>query len=286
MQNTRYSHNYAGSYNWGKPQPMQLGDNEAYIEAAYERRLAYRAILEDFAKAAGPGVEIIPPCVKSHASANRKLWDRTSSSTDNPDMIVDYLRARLLVPANPGMLGQFNDAVDRFKDHGLMVGYKDRIFRPNGSGFRAINGLFNIEGLHTEFQIIPDDRFGRTRIANEITEALRGSERAFRLYEETHGSKPDSSHKMVSKAEKSIGHIRNLRTALHEDAAQHTGLNAWLDPAIAHKHTAPTLAELSDLYRVLGRDYFGRGASAKIAKPMESLLTAAREQQQQQLAYH
>jgi hypothetical protein len=274
VQTARLSHQWVGSHGWGQAQPLKLDSVQDYIEAAYERRPAFRAIIEDFAKAAGYGVEIVAPCIKSEKSAERKLWDRTSTSIGRPDMIVDYLRARVLVPANPGALGQLSDAIDRFKDHPLMVGYKDRIYRPNGSGFRAINGLMDVDGMHSELQIIPDDYNGTMRTANDITENLRAGERAIRTFEESPSMLAGGAPKMYVRAEESIGLVRDFRKGLHDYAANKAGVDVWLDPEIAAKHEAPSMRELVAMHRDLKGTYFGRGLAARLQQPMQDLVAS------------
>ena len=284
MQTARRSHHYEGSKGWGQSQPLKLDSVQDYIEAAYERRLAFRAIVDDFAKAAGCGVEVVAPCVKSEISANRKLWDRTSSSLGHPDMIGDYLRARVLVPANPGALGQFTAAMDKFIDHPLTVGYKDRIYRPNGSGFRALNGSMYVDGMNAELQIIPDDKYGRTRHINSITEGLRGTERAFREAEERFDmnsggeSMIKSMFKLVNKAEEAIGIIRNMRSTLHEIAADSSGVNALLDPEIAAKKKPLDGEALEKLYNQLARTRFGRQSAARLEVALQPLFSSAQPQ--------
>lgn len=274
VQTMRLSHEYNGSYGWGQAQPLKLDSVQDYIEAAYERRRAFRTIIEDFAKAAGYGVEIVAPCIKSEKSAERKLWDRTTSSLGRPDMIVDYLRARVLVPSNPGALGQFNDSISRFVDHPLMVGFKDRVFRPNGSGFRAVNGLMNVDGMHSELQIIPDDREGTTRTANDITENLRAGERAIRTFEESPTMLSGGAPKMYVRAENSIGLVRDFRKGLHDYAAHKAGVDKLIDPEIAGKHIAPEMRELVAMHRDLKATYFGRGLAARLQQPMQELVAS------------
>lgn len=279
VHNTSASHHYEGSHNWGQPQPLQLGCVEAYIEAAYERRRAFRDVIEEFAAATGPGAVIVQPCVKSFESATRKLWDRTSSSLGQPDMIADYLRGRVLVPSNPGDLRQLTGAIDHLIGHPLMAAYKDRIYRPDGSGFRAFNARLNIDGLHTELQILPDDRYGKTRAINTITEGLRGTERGIREAEERFDMVSGGEvmvkrmSKLVNKAEETIDIVRDMRKAFHELAAEVTGVNALRDPNFAPPIPAGEPARaLEMLFDKLERSKFGRNAASRLEDTLQWLI--------------
>lgn len=281
VQSTRGSQLYDGKQNWGKGQPTRHDSVEAYIEDAFARRDAFRHIIEDFAKAAGPGIIVIAPSVKTQSSAERKLWDRTSSTVGQPDMIGDYLRARLLVPVS-GNLNQLNDAIDKLIDHPLTIGFKDRIFRPNGAAFRAVNYNMEVDGLSAELQIIPDDREHKTRMANSITEGLRLSERALRDAEEKmdaicapsgRQSESRAMNKMVTRAEIQISNVRDFRKALHDFAADHAGVNVLMDPKLVHKHAPPSPEEISSLFKAMSKNYFGKNIASRLQAPIKSLLS-------------
>lgn len=274
MQQTMGSAGYRGSYGWGQSQPLGLETVQEYIEAAYARRGLFREIVEDFAKDCGPNVVVIAPCVKSEVSAERKVWDRTSSAIGHPEAITDYLRARVLVPSNPGSVTQLANAMNRFMEHSLTVAYKDRIFMPNGSAFRALNGQMNVDGMHAELQIIPDDKFGITRTINGITEGLRTTERAIRDMEDNlTTSMGVTFNNLVAKSQKTIVLVREYRKALHDYAAEASGVNALMSSNIIDEHSAPSKRELRKMYQTLARDYFGK--RSKVLEPMYGLTIAA-----------
>lgn len=274
MQQPRGSAGYSGSYGWGQSQPLGLETVQEYIEAAYARRGLFRDIVEDFAKECGPNVVVIAPCVKSEVSAERKVWDRTSSAIGHPEAITDYLRARILVPSNPGSVAQLANAMNRFTEHPLTVAYKDRIFMPNGSAFRALNGQMKVDGMHAELQIIPDDKLGVTRTINGITEGLRTTERAIRDMEDNLTSSIGLTfNNLVTKSQKTIVLVREYRKALHDYAAEASGVNALMSANIIEAHTAPSKRELHKMYQTLARDYFGK--RSKGLGPMQYLAANA-----------
>lgn len=264
VRQSRKDSEYTGSLGWGQSQPLGPLSVKEYIEAAYERRGLFRDIVENFAKDCGPGIEIVAPRVKSELSANRKVWDRTSSSVGSPPDIGDYLAARVYMPSNPGSVMQLADSMERLMEHPLTVAYKDRIFRPNGSGFRALNARLDVDGMHAELQIVPDDKYGITRMTNNVTEGLRVTERAIRDMEDGLAFNTGRSfNNLVAKSQKTISLIRDFRAALHDYAAGVSGVNALIDPAKLDDHKPPSERELETMFKTLTKDYFGKRSKGK-----------------------
>src|SRR5690606_32145588 len=117
----------------------------------------------------------------------------------------------------------------------------------------------SIDGLIVELQIVPDDKYGVTRSINNITEGLRNTERAIRDMEENMASHMSpASSRLVAKSQKTIVLVREYRKALHDYAADITGVNVLMDPRALEQHKPPSPQDIQHMSQALARDYFGR----------------------------
>ncbi len=275
------SEKYAGKLRWNKPQPTILPTVKDYLEAAYARRPLYASIVTDFSKALGPGVRIIEPNVKTEDSAERKLWDRTSSFTGRVEMIGDYLRARIFVPVKPGNTAQLSDSIDALISHPLATGYKDLHFRPNReTGWRCAVAQLEVDGLHSELQIVAGHP--AVRDAAYITEGLRNSERFLRdaevklngLVGHRVGDEKDNKNKskMLTRAEATIQDIRDIRSAVHNFAFASSGANVMVDSEQKGNFVPVEKTALLQMFRDAGRKYFGSTIAVKMPE-VQNLLT-------------
>ena len=266
---------YTGQKNWGSPQPIACESTDEYLELAYARRTKFAEIIERIAKNAGPGVSCIPPSIKSPESADRKLWDRTSSFYGQPERINDYLRARIYVPARPGNLGQLTHVINEVIDHPQTVAFKDCHWRPKAqTAWRDTKAIINVDGLNAEFQVIAGNNL--IQMGNDITEGLREKERGvrsvgerFRKTESMTREDVQVFRKLLGNAENSLNEMRKLRTAVHDFAFAASGLNPLMDPDVQHKHAPVEGQELVRMFKHAGKQ--------RLCKPVYPLLGAVQQ---------
>lgn len=263
MHTAQASHSfYNGTQGWSTPQPTSLNTTAEYIELAHEMRPAYADWFNTFASKLGPGVQVIAPEIKGQKSAERKLWDRTSRFIGQPDMIGDYLRARIYVPVREGAIAQFHHATQALFDDSTTVGRKDSVTTPNpATAWRAVYGLQNIDDkIIAETQIVPLHPV--VQKGSEITESLRSAERAIRQFEESYGEfkgAPSDRRgvKLIYQAEDTIRDIRGIRKAVHDFAFAAAGMNSFLDSGLVKHHKPVTCEKLVQILDDASSKYFG-----------------------------
>jgi hypothetical protein len=262
---------YTGVSGWGQSQPELFDTTGDYIEAAYQRREAYKTFLDKFTKAVGQGVVVIDPCVKAPDSAERKLWDRTTNHVGRPEMIHDYLRASVISPNNKYQgIGSLIRAIEVLKDQPELVGYKDQFWRPEReTGYRSFKAVLDIDGHHSELILNHEGMLA----ANRFTDGVRSMERALRELGVSFGidSSDKTSRRMVTNAEVMIGSARDLRKMVHDFASSASGMDVLMDPALFMNHKPPTFKDLGNELEKASKHYFGKRIVPRLRAGLEEL---------------
>ncbi len=275
---SRNMETYTGSWNWEDKSQITVltgSDIEAvreYHRQAESRLGLYEDVLESITSDLGFKVSILPPCVKKEESALRKVWDRNAKAAyGQPENIVDYLRASIIVPDGPGGIQNLRKTIETLVNHPLTIAYKDQFWKPEeGTGYRSFKALINVGGHTAELKV----DYEGMKDANDLTEYMRSFERNLKSSEEraprvcTDRSDifGNSLRKMTTKMEGMIGMIRDLRRECHDYYAAKCGLNELLDPARKSEHSLTTNFADSVKSTLRSGNPFARGLLSMVNK--------------------
>lgn len=243
---------------------------EKYRQQAVDRLGAYEDALETLTAQLAFNVNIIPPCVKDEISCLRKVWDRNAKSAyGQPENIIDYLRATIIVPEGPNGIKSLRDTINMLIAHPMTVAYKDQFWKPDEeTGYRSLKALLNIDGHTAELKV----DYEGMKDANEMTESMRKFERTLKEAEvkapmvcgDRTDSFGNSLRKMTNKMEGMIGKIRELRMECHDYYAAGCGLNELLDPAAKREHSLTVDFAKSVKDAIRSGNPFGRGLQSML----------------------
>lgn len=224
-----------GACNWTTPQAARYHTVEEYIADAEKLKENLDAYAQFLKRSLGIQIDFSKACVKSTTSATRKLND--GNVLGCPEYINDYLRIKGEI-TSLGKRG-ISDTVklmEYLENADETLGFKNQISFPEPeTGMRAMKTHTIIHSLdNPNLQMTAEILIGHKgmREAYEITEHLRGIERPMR----TAFSK-FTNPKTIAKAEIARLAIRELRHAVHNDAAKKCGWDKLVDPSVRSLHT-------------------------------------------------
>lgn len=286
MSYLRSQNDYEPVLNWEQSQLSLTSDTRdtrdavsQYRSQAQERLPRFTSMIENFAQVAGVPVIIVPPCVKEQASAERKVWDRTtrSASYGHPEKITDYLRATLIVPQNRDYripLNNLRRVMDALIEHPDVTGRKDQFHTPEKeTGYRSFKTLMNVDGHRAELLVT----HGGLVVPHNVTAALRNLERQLRSAEATaphrclnRAEGPASArslNKFMTSAESMIGMIREMRSKVHNHFSHEYGLDELLGPEARETNKVCSLSELRKTFEAAASiSIFGKAIAPIISK--------------------
>lgn len=227
-----------GIFNWTTPQAAKYQTVEEYIADAEKLKENLDAYAQFLKRSLGIQIEFSKACVKSAASATRKLND--GNVLGCPEYINDYLRIKgEITSTGKKCISDTIELMEYLEGAEETLGFKNQIAFPEPeTGMRAMKTHTIIrDPSNPDLQMTAEILIGNKAMkdAYEITEQLRGFERpmrqAFNVF---------TNSKTIARAEIARKAIRELRHAIHNDAAQKCGWDKLVDPSVRHLHVDTT----------------------------------------------
>lgn len=245
-----------GEHNWRTPQPMLYDSVASYVALAERLRPHLDAYMAFIGDRLGIKLESSRACVKTIDSAERKLSDKTILW--RPEMINDYLRVSGDIAGKDTHAVQDAQAIINYIEAAAeTLGFKNQITHPEReTGMRSLKVHTTItDPEDPSISMTAEIIFGDTRMreAYKTTLALRSWERDLRRLVTLSPNIFGENSKTTQKGLIAQSAIRQLRHAIHNEAAEKIGWNTLIDPSERVYHDGKVTS--ISLEGALGRDH-------------------------------
>lgn len=282
---------YDPSYGWAAVhQPKTLDSVEDYIAMAEQNLPFLQQEIGLFLQSLPFEADLIGPCVKGSKRANQKLFDTNSTAAGHPGHIRDYLRLTI----SPRTVAELQQTIEKLEKHPMTIGWKNRFYRPEPStGMRDYKAIWCVGSPEDDMSILAEIKvdFAAMEPAYKFTESMRESERKLADFKENAltvccSTKDDPASQkririMQADAGETASLYRKLRKDVHDLAAHNLGLNALLDPALAHRHAPVEEKEVRSHVQELEHTDFGSRMTKHRRLTSDTIILAAQAKQDQ-----